>query len=154
MAKYLGKYRGEVASDLDPLHIGRLLVTVADVSDGMPVWAMPCLPPPTLSNAVWMLPAPGAGVWVEFEQGNAAAPIWTGCWYRTASEAPPLVARSRAEEAQPTDAGRRAEIQLSTESGALISIGETGITLSNGKGAVLEMVGPTVSINGGALAVT
>ena len=45
-------------------------------------------------------------------------------------------------------------ILLKTATGALISINETGITLSNGKGATITMVGPTVTINGGALVVT
>jgi hypothetical protein len=35
----------------------------------------------------------------------------------------------------------------------MLSINDTGITISNGKGAVIAMVGPAVSINNGALAI-
>ena len=37
-----------------------------------------------------MIPNPGTGVWVEFEQGDADHPIWTGCWYGIAAEVPAL----------------------------------------------------------------
>ena len=39
-------------------------------------WAMPCFPVTGIQNGVFTVPALGAGVWVEFEQGNP--PIrWT-----------------------------------------------------------------------------
>jgi hypothetical protein len=45
-------------------------------------------------------------------------------------------------------------ILLQTPGGARISVNDDGITLSNGKGATVTLVGPTVTLNGGALAVT
>ncbi len=45
-------------------------------------------------------------------------------------------------------------ILIKTLTGALISINDVGITLSNGKGATLVMTGPTVTINAGALTIT
>ena len=45
-------------------------------------------------------------------------------------------------------------ILLKTLTGALISINDTGIIISNGKGATISMVGPTVSVNQTALVVT
>ena len=36
------------------------------------------------------LPQIGAGVWVEFEQGNMDYPIWSGCWYGSVAEVPVL----------------------------------------------------------------
>ena len=44
-------------------------------------------------------------------------------------------------------------IQLKTTTGAMISITDVGIIISNGKGADITMVGPSVTINQGALAV-
>jgi hypothetical protein len=44
-------------------------------------------------------------------------------------------------------------ILLKTTTGALISINDVGITLSNGKGATIVMTGPSVTINAGALVV-
>jgi hypothetical protein len=36
----------------------------------------------------------------------------------------------------------------------MIAVNEIGITISNGKGATIQMTGPTVTINSGALVVT
>ena len=45
-------------------------------------------------------------------------------------------------------------VLIKTLTGAMISIGETGIVISNGKGASISMIGPSVIVNGGALTVT
>jgi hypothetical protein len=45
-------------------------------------------------------------------------------------------------------------ILLKTLTGAFISINDVGITISNGKGAIITLTGPTVSINAPALVVT
>ena len=44
-------------------------------------------------------------------------------------------------------------IMLKHMTGAMISISEIGITISNGQGATIMLTGPTVTINGGALTV-
>jgi len=44
-------------------------------------------------------------------------------------------------------------ILLKSTTGALISINDVGITLSNGRGATIAMVGNTVTVNQGALVV-
>jgi hypothetical protein len=44
-------------------------------------------------------------------------------------------------------------ILLKTTTGAMISISEIGITISNGQGASIVMTGPAVTINQGALEV-
>jgi len=45
-------------------------------------------------------------------------------------------------------------ILLKSATGALISITDVGITISNGKGATIAMNGPTVTVNAGALVIT
>jgi hypothetical protein len=45
-------------------------------------------------------------------------------------------------------------ILLKSTTGAMISISDLGSTISNGKGAVITMTGPTVDINRGALTIT
>jgi hypothetical protein len=48
--------------------------------------------------------------------------------------------------------GESGGILLKTASGAFISITDSGITISNGQGAIIEMSnGPAVNINGDAL---
>jgi uncharacterized protein involved in type VI secretion and phage assembly len=167
VTKYFGKYRGTVVNNLDPMQIGRLMVTVPDVTLAPSTWAMPCFPVAGVQAGAWMIPNPGTGVWVEFEQGEADHPIWTGCWYGSAAEVPalvraappvtpPIVLQTQGQTTLMLSdvPGPTGGILLKTTTGALISINDTGITLSNGKGAVIAMVGPTVTVNAGALAVT
>ena len=45
-------------------------------------------------------------------------------------------------------------IQIQTASGAMIVVNDLGITIANGKGAVISLSGPTVDVNSGALTVT
>ena len=44
-------------------------------------------------------------------------------------------------------------IVLKSATGAMIVVNDSGIYISNGKGATIVMVGPTVTINNGALVV-
>jgi hypothetical protein len=166
--KYLGKYRGMVVSNVDPLQIGRLLVQVPDVLGPIPSsWAMPCLPFTGKQMGMWCLPQIGTGVWVEFEQGNPDYPIWSGCWYGVAAEVPALalaappavpnvVIQTTAQNTLMLSdlPGPTGGILLKTTTGAFISVNDLGITISNGKGAIITLIGPTVDINMTALTVT
>src|SRR5437763_17156270 len=90
--KYYGKYRGTVINNLDPEFTGRLLVQVPDVLGLTPSsWAVPCVPlagPTGPPMGVYMVPPMGAGVWVEFEQGDPEYPILVGCRWGWPSEVP------------------------------------------------------------------
>jgi hypothetical protein len=44
-------------------------------------------------------------------------------------------------------------IMLKSTTGAMIVVNDTGIYISNGKGASITLIGPTVTINNGALVV-
>ena len=79
MATYFGKYRGKVINNIDPRRLGRLLVQVPDIMPTpMTNWAMPCVPYAGSRVGFLALPPIGANVWVEFEAGNLASPIWSG----------------------------------------------------------------------------
>jgi hypothetical protein len=166
--KYFGKYRGMVVNNVDPLQIGRLLVQVPDVLGPIPSsWAMPCLPFTGKQMGMWCLPQIGTGVWVEFEQGDPDHPIWSGCWYGIAAEVPALalaappgvpnvVLQTTAQNTLMLSdlPGPTGGILLKTTTGAFISVNDLGITISNGKGAIITMLGPTVDINMTALTIT
>jgi uncharacterized protein involved in type VI secretion and phage assembly len=167
MTKYYGKYRGTVVTNVDPMQQGRLMVTVPDVTLPPSTWAMPCFPLAGIQAGVWVIPNPGTGVWVEFEQGDADHPIWSGCWFGSAAEVPalvraappvtpPIVLQTQGQTTLMLSdvPGPTGGILLKTATGALISINDVGITLSNGKGATITLTGPTVTVNAGALAVT
>lgn len=165
--KYLGKYRGTVIDNVDPMQIGRLMVQIADVSNLIPsTWAMPCLPFGGIQSGMFVQPAIGSGVWIEFEQGNPDYPVWVGCYWGSAAEVPALalaappglqniVMQTMLQNTlMISDApGPTGGILLKTTAGALISISEIGITISNGQGATIVMAGPSVTINEGALEV-
>ncbi|MCP3868831.1 MAG: baseplate assembly protein [Gammaproteobacteria bacterium] len=166
--RYYGKYRGAVLNNIDPMNKGRIQVQVPDVLGlSMSSWALPCFPFTGRQMGMWALPQIGAGVWVEFEQGNPDYPIWTGGWFGDASEvpamalaAPPatpnIVIQSQAQNTiMVSDVpGPTGGILLKSVSGAMISINEVGITISNGQGATIMLNGPTVTVNQGALVVT
>jgi hypothetical protein len=166
--KYFGKYRGMVVTNVDPLQIGRLLVQVPDVFGPIPSsWAMPCLPFTGKQMGMWCLPQVGTGVWVEFEQGDPDYPIWSGCWYGVAAEVPALalaappavpnvVLQTTAQNTFMLSdlPGPTGGILLKTTTGAFIAVNDLGITISNGKGAIITLMGPTVDINMTALTIT
>ena len=115
---------------------------------------------------VYMVPPIGAGVWVEFEQGDPDYPIWTGCYYGSAAEVPALALAGNPASpsivlqttAQNTLVisdlpGPTGGIMLKSTTGATLIVNDTGIYIQNGKGASLIMTGPTVTVNNGALAV-
>lgn len=166
--RFHGKFRGTVLNNIDPMQKGRLLLQVADVDALLPTtWALPCFPFVGRQCGMWALPQIGAGVWVEFEQGDPDYPIWVGGWYGNAGEvpalaltaAPALPAVVLQTQGQTTlmlsdTPGPTGGILLKTLTGAFISINDIGITISNGKGAIITMTGPTVTVNAGALVVT
>jgi uncharacterized protein involved in type VI secretion and phage assembly len=165
--KYYGKYRGKVLNNVDPQQIGRLLVQVSDVSGLTPSsWAMPCFPISGTQMGAYMIPQIGAGVWIEFEQGDPDHPIWSGCWFGSAADVPALALAGN--PASPNIVlqttlqnsivvsdlpGPTGGIMLKSTTGATIIVNDTGIYIQNGKGASLIMVGPSVTINNGALTV-
>lgn len=165
--RYYGKYRGTVIQNIDPMQIGRIQVIVPDVGNIIPsTWAMPCVPMAGIQMGFYAIPPIGAGVWVEFEQGDPDYPIWVGCWWGSAAEVPALANATPAPVShivmQTTlqntllisDApGPLGGILLKTTTGAMISISDVGITISNGKGATIVMAGPSVTINNGAFTV-
>ncbi len=157
-------------NNLDPMQVGRLLVDVPDVLSLSPSsWAVPCVPlagPTGPPMGVFLLPPIGAGVWVEFEQGDPNFPVWVGCRWGMASDIPTLaraglpVSPSIVFQTamQNTIAisdlpGPTGGIMLKSATGATLIVNDTGIYIQNGKGASLTMVGPTVTVNSGALTV-
>jgi uncharacterized protein involved in type VI secretion and phage assembly len=163
----LGKYRGTVLNNIDPMQIGRIMVQVPDVSNVLPsTWAMPCVPFTGIQSGFFVVPAIGSGVWVEFEQGDIDHPIWTGGFWGSAGEVPALalaaapglqqiVIQSTTQNTLMISdmPGPTGGILLKSATGAMIAVNETGITISNGQGATILLTGPAVTVNQGALQV-
>lgn len=165
--KYYGLYRATVFNNVDPLQMGRLQLTVPDVSNTLPTtWALPCVPVAGKQMGIFVLPLLGAGVWVQFEQGDPDFPVWSGGFWGSSADLP-----SAAKAGLPTSpsivlqtAGQNSivisdlpgtgGIEIKCRTGAKITISDIGITLDNGKGATVELTGPSVAINKAALKVT
>ena len=168
MSKFYGKYRGTVTENMDPMQLGRIQAMVPDVSGLLPSsWAMPCVPVAGKLSGVYVVPQIGAGVWIEFEQGDPDYPIWTGGFWGVVAEVPALALLG--DPASPSIvlqtvlqntvvisdvAGPTGGIMLKSATGAMIVVNDIGITISNGQGATIVLAGPTVTINSGALVVT
>jgi hypothetical protein len=169
--KFYGKYRGTVVNNIDPEQRGRIQAIVPAVSNVIPTsWAMPCVPVAGKLEGIFAVPQIGAGVWIEFEGGDPDKPIWVGGFWGIAAEVPPL-----ALVPPPIPPGQNIVLQttlqntlllsdsapspltggiiLKSATGAMIVVNDTGIYIQNGKGASIMMVGPTVTINNGALVI-
>jgi hypothetical protein len=168
--KYYGKYRATVFNNFDPEQRGRIQAVVPDVLGLIPSsWAMPCLPVAGKGSGGYVLPELGAGVWIEFEQGDSDFPIWSGCFWGITAELPEMGLAS----APPTPnivfqtTGRNSITIYGVPGGGVticagpimtptsprIMITQAGIIITNGL-AEIAMSGPTVSINKGALVIT
>lgn len=168
MNEKYGKYRGVVINNIDPLQKGRVMVQVPDVLGlGISTWAMPCVPIAGTQAGVYVVPAIGSGVWVEFEGGNTDYPVWVGGFWGSVADVP-VLALAPAIPGSPnivlqtqgqnslvlSDVPGTGGIMLKSTTGAMILVNDVGITISNGKGATIVMTGPTVTINAGALVIT
>jgi uncharacterized protein involved in type VI secretion and phage assembly len=161
---FFGKYRGVVTDISDPLNLGRIRARVPDVTGNQECgWAMPCLPSAGSGMGVFALPKEGAGVWIEFEQGDPDYPIWSGCWWGSAAEVPPallappykklLLKTAGGHSITLDDTPGAGGITLETADGQRIALKQTGIEIDDGQGGAIKIVGPKVSINGNALEV-
>ena len=165
--RYYGIYRATVVNNIDPMQMGRINVLVPNVGGVTPsTWAMPSVPFAGKQMGAFMVPQIGAGVWIQFEGGDADYPVWTGGWWGSAAEVPALalagvpadpnvVIQSTLQNALVISdlPGPTGGIMLKSTTGATIIVNDTGIYIQNGKGASIVMVGPTVMVNNGALVV-
>ena len=156
-------------NNIDPEQIGRVLVQVPDVLGEIPSsWAMPCVPAAGIQAGCFIVPPIGSQVWVEFEQGDPDYPIWTGGFWGAGGGGADFchgaagdsagAEHRAADHGAEHDPGERCAadsgtggIVLKSTTGAMIVVNDTGIYISNGKGAMITMIGPTVDVNIGAL---
>lgn len=167
--KYYGKYRAIVTDNIDLEFRGRIQVTIKDISQFMPSnWAEACTPlgGGPVPGGIYVVPQVGANVWVEFEQGDLERPIWTGCMWGAQTDVPPttkldtpgmpsIVLQTTLQNSIILSdlPGPTGGIMLKSTTGAMILVNDVGITISNGKGAIISMVGNAIDLNVGALTV-
>jgi uncharacterized protein involved in type VI secretion and phage assembly len=169
--RFYGKYRGTVVNNIDPEQRARIMAIVPATGTLVPSsWALPCVPIAGKLEGIFVVPQIGATVWIEFEGGDLDKPVWTGGFWGLTAEVPPMALVPPAippgqniaiqttgqnmvlvSDSAPTPV--TGGIVLKSTTGAMIVVNDSGIYISNGKGASIMMVGPTVTINNGALTV-
>jgi Type VI secretion system/phage-baseplate injector OB domain len=144
--RFYGKYRGAVLDNYDPLGKARLRVSVPDVLGLLPSsWAMPCVPLAGLQMGMFVVPPAGAGVWVEFEQGNPDNPIWVGFFWGGSAEAP-----ATAKMLTPKMPGFLVE----TIGKSKIALSDTPVTPMKGAGVLLQSQSAVITVDTSGVTIT
>jgi hypothetical protein len=167
--RFYGKYRGTVVMNIDPELRARLICEVPDVLGLVPSsWceaSVPLAGPTGPPMGAYFVPPIGAGVWIEFEQGDPNKPIWTGCRFAPSNPpslalaglpiSPSIVLQTALQNSISISdlPGPLGGIMLKSTTGATLIVNDTGIYIQNGKGAMMTMIGPVIDFNGGALTV-
>jgi len=155
--RYFGKYRGLVQEVPEDEQLGRIVARVPSVyGDGISPRAWPAVPFAGQDHGFVTLPEVGDGVWIEFEAGDPAKPIWTGCWWAK-GEMPESAGPSRRVLITPKalkvvldDEGRK--IQLLHPDGAEITMAANDITIKIGSTKIV-LSSSGVDVNNGAFKV-
>ena len=71
---YYGSYRGSLMNTADPSMKGRVQVSIPSIGAAATSWAAPCR-----EYRSTAMPPIGTAVWVMFEGGDPAYPVWMGC---------------------------------------------------------------------------
>jgi uncharacterized protein involved in type VI secretion and phage assembly len=168
---HYGKFRGLVTDNVDASKRGRLKVRVPAVLGDAETWAMPCVPYAGKEVGFFMLPETGTGVWVEFEGGDPARPIWTGFFWadeQLPDDGQPARKVLRTQKVTLRIDDENDELVLKNTGGASLTLGDDAIVdhagasltvgqsgvVSEHSGAKLEVANASVKANGGALEVT
>lgn len=163
--RHYGKYRGSVASNVDPLQLGRVQISCpAVLGDGKLPWAMPCTPYAGPSVGFFAVPPVGAAVWVEFEGGDPDYPILAGCFWSSGQvPAQPALASTKMLKTDGVtltidDMSGAGGLTLEVSSPVVsvpmkIALTSQGIELSMGSSSV-KLDAASVTVNDGALKVT
>ncbi len=162
--KYPGVYRGRVLRNDDQKKRGRITAHCEDVHGLLPTtWAEPCMPMTGPGSGMFVVPPISANVWLMFELGDVNHPIWIGCFWKELNEVPLMALASQPplhDIVLQTSAGYsisvsdKTGIMLRSPGGAVMVFSDAVISITTGKNASIEMTGPSVTINKGALAVT
>lgn len=168
--RFYGKYRGTVVQNVDPEFRARIMCMVPDVLGPAPSsWceaSAPLAGPTGFPMGAYLVPPIGAGVWVEFEQGDPGKPIWSGCRFGTGDiptlamagvpVSPSIVLQTSLQNALVISdlPGPTGGLMLKSTTGATLIVNDTGIYIQNGKGASITLIGPVIDFNAGALTIT
>ena len=158
-----GLYVGHVTDVKDPDKVGRIKVSVpavfGDDSPQCDAWARPCLP-----YGHFTIPAAGDRVWVAFEDGDPAAPVWLGCWYANghapddaANASPPvkrLVISQSGHKLLLDDTSGSELVRLEDQAGSYVELSSSHLRLQFKSGPSLELSASGVTLDASGKTIT
>lgn len=157
-SRFYGKYRGIVTDVDDPENLGRIKAQVPAVFDvGDSPWAMPATPFAGSGHGLVLLPEVNDGVWIEFEAGDPAHPIWTGCWWARGERPSPegnqirLFATTAGHQLVLDDENN--EVKLLHAGGAELAMTNSDIVLKLGTQQI-KITQSEINLNNGMVKVT
>lgn len=167
--RYWGKYPACVTDNRDPEGRGRVRFRMASALGGWEsTWAEACVPlsgAPDKSMGAFWVPPRDAAVWVEFVDGDANKPVWSGCRLESSRDVPAPASKGRpppeARIVLQTVKGHSVVLSdvadegivLRAASGAELRINDQGITIKTPGGASIQLSDSTVSVNKDGLVV-
>ena len=143
-----GKYAAVVDRVDDPKSVGRLTAKVPEIfgEDMVSGWAMPAAPiGGGKDRGFFALPQRGDTIWIEFEAGDIARPIWSGSFWgapRSAGGQDDIAEEAGAETpAGPAEAGGPGQNLWKTKAGHLLSLDDNGglVVVAAGSGARIDI---------------
>jgi phage baseplate assembly protein gpV len=157
--RHFGKYRGIVSDNEDPQGIGRIRARVPQLLGDVELgWALPCLPyGGTSEQGLFLVPEPDASVWIEFEGGDLAYPVWTGTWWGS-GEVPESA--TPAQKVLKTSTGHA--IVLDDDAGSItvtdanantVTMDASGIVLADANGNTVTMDADGITLAGSTISV-
>jgi uncharacterized protein involved in type VI secretion and phage assembly len=154
-----GLYSGTVLATDDGYQTARIEVAVPSVFDGddadAAVWARPCLP-----FGCFFVPEVGDRVWIAFENGDPAAPVWLGTWVprdgapATAAVTPParrLVRSASGHEVLLDDTSGAEKVVVTHRGGSTIEISATELRLHAAADLVVEAPHGKITVSATAI---
>ena len=157
-SRYYGKYRGLVVDVDDPEKMGRITAQVPEIlKEETSPWALPAVPFAGPKHGLVLTPEVGDGVWIEFEAGDPARPIWTGGWWASGELPDPggtqtrVLVTSTGHKFVLDDAAK--EIHLLHSGGAELKMADSDITLSIGQ-SEFKMTSDQISLKIGTTEIT
>jgi hypothetical protein len=160
-----------VEDNADKTDRGRLLVTIPEVLGDQKVWALPCVPYAGKDVGFFVVPPKQAHVWCEFEGGDPQYAIWVGCFWgddELPDDAKPGIFLLKTSKGTIKIDDDNDEILLENSSetsvtlasdavtesnGASHTVSSDGVSSDSGSGGLVEVTGPAVKINNGAMEV-
>lgn len=160
LGRYYSTYRAVVLENEDNTHTGKILLHIPMIQSGIRVWASPKSIGGGLGYGFkYLTPPKGEIVWVEFEYGDPARPLWSYHPWALGEMPDELKSPNTIGLVTPkghsitlNEAAKEDEdiLTIQLESGISIKAGLERLSISIPDGSSLEMTKEDISFNGGS----